>query len=226
MKKLLCVISLMLCIFTAQANTSEYLLAARMTEYKYDLPKGLLETVCYVESNWKNVHGRHGEIGVCQIKPSTVRMTCPECAQQQSNLMYGTESEEVLEAQTALNKLGLYLGPLDGIFGPKTNKAVRTYQESQGLKVDGIIGPHTWYALFGTTQPYMSIVKQLKDPLQNIEYAGMHLRWLMDTMDTDDPSILSAAYNGGSGHPVVVYMLRIKNRMPRTAAVPEYFARL
>lgn len=38
---------------------------------------------------------------------------------------------------------------LDGIFGPRTNAAVRTYQGSHGLVVDGIVGPQTWQALIG-----------------------------------------------------------------------------
>lgn len=35
----------------------------------------------------------------------------------------------------------------DGVFGTNTEKAVRLYQESRGLKVDGIVGPLTWAKL-------------------------------------------------------------------------------
>ena len=36
---------------------------------------------------------------------------------------------------------------VDGVFGPKTEQAVRVFQQSKGLKVDGIVGPRTWAAL-------------------------------------------------------------------------------
>jgi lysozyme len=36
----------------------------------------------------------------------------------------------------------------DGIFGPKTEAAVKTFQKKHGLSVDGLIGPKSWGKMF------------------------------------------------------------------------------
>lgn len=59
----------------------------------------------------------------------------------------GSLSVYVLIAQDDLNTLGYRTGGLDGIFGGATYSAVRMYQASRGLNVDGIIGCNTWRSL-------------------------------------------------------------------------------
>lgn len=39
-------------------------------------------------------------------------------------------------------------GPIDGIFGPKTERAVTNFQSDLNIKADGIVGPVTWTALW------------------------------------------------------------------------------
>jgi peptidoglycan hydrolase-like protein with peptidoglycan-binding domain len=47
--------------------------------------------------------------------------------------------DQLMEVQSLLIKLGFNPGPADGIIGPKTLEAVRKYQKSNGMEVDGKI---------------------------------------------------------------------------------------
>ena len=59
---------------------------------------------------------------------------------------YGSTGSAVSKLQTVLNEHGYDLA-VDGIFGVKTQAAVRDYQQRNGLKLDGIAGPETWGSL-------------------------------------------------------------------------------
>ncbi|HZB30421.1 MAG TPA: peptidoglycan-binding protein [Streptosporangiaceae bacterium] len=59
---------------------------------------------------------------------------------------HGDTGEYVKAAQNELNRHGKSLD-VDGIFGNLTDAAVREYQESVSLTVDGIVGPNTWREL-------------------------------------------------------------------------------
>lgn len=56
---------------------------------------------------------------------------------------YGEKSPEILEYQERLRKLGYLTTEPDGTFGEDTKAAVKRFQESSGLVVDGYIGPTT-----------------------------------------------------------------------------------
>ena len=51
------------------------------------------------------------------------------------------------QAQIALQKAGFYKGRIDGKFGPQTRQAIREFQKSKGLRVDGVMGSKTWEEL-------------------------------------------------------------------------------
>jgi murein DD-endopeptidase MepM/ murein hydrolase activator NlpD len=56
-------------------------------------------------------------------------------------------SADIAALQVGMGALGLYPHPVDGISGPWTQGAVRTFQSQHGLTVDGIAGPQTRAAL-------------------------------------------------------------------------------
>ena len=64
------------------------------------------------------------------------------------NLRRGSRGSDVTKLQTALNSLGYDCGEADGIFGVKTEMAVRAFQAENGLAVDGIAGRFTQRALY------------------------------------------------------------------------------
>ena len=69
-----------------------------------------------------------------------------------NQVKYGSQGGDVTELQRLLNSKGNYNLNADGIFGAKTQAAVKDYQQKNGLAVDGIVGKNTWGALTGGTQ--------------------------------------------------------------------------
>lgn len=61
------------------------------------------------------------------------------------NLKYGSTGDDVKELQKALGFTG---SDVDGIFGNKTQNAVKDYQKNNGLTVDGIAGEKTQGLLY------------------------------------------------------------------------------
>ena len=66
-------------------------------------------------------------------------------------LRIGDRGEHVSILQAQLHFWLFMPGPIDGIFGPLTQRAVIDFQRSRGLVADGIVGPLTWAALFERT---------------------------------------------------------------------------
>jgi peptidoglycan hydrolase-like protein with peptidoglycan-binding domain len=59
----------------------------------------------------------------------------------------GATGKAVRRLQRALRRTPNPSLPVDGVFGPQLEAAVRDFQEGAGLVVDGIVGPLTWNAL-------------------------------------------------------------------------------
>ena len=78
-----------------------------------------------------------------QVEPPTQGEASGQREVDNNALMSGSEGEAVLELQSLLKDCGYYSGPVSGKFGPLTEAAVRRFQESNGLVVDGEAGAKT-----------------------------------------------------------------------------------
>ncbi|MFN8433835.1 MAG: peptidoglycan-binding protein [Anaerolineales bacterium] len=61
----------------------------------------------------------------------------------------GNNGDAVKAVQYLLAKKYGYSLEVDGIFGPLTVEAVKSFQSKQGLTADGVVGPLTWQKLIG-----------------------------------------------------------------------------
>jgi len=62
-------------------------------------------------------------------------------------LKEGYRGDPVAALQARLDQLGFPNGKNDGVFGAKTALAVEKFQQSVGLKADGVVGKDTWKKL-------------------------------------------------------------------------------
>lgn len=85
-------------------------------------------------------------------------------------LRRGNSNNFVFLLQFILNQFGYNLS-VDGIFGVNTEKAVRDFQQKNGLSVDGLVGQNTWKTLLnlpaypllkrGYSDSYVKFLQQL-----------------------------------------------------------------
>ena len=59
-------------------------------------------------------------------------------------LRMGSSGPDVEQLQEVLAERGFYNGTVDGDFGPGTERAVKAFQRSEGLVVDGLVGERTF----------------------------------------------------------------------------------
>ncbi len=73
-------------------------------------------------------------------------------AAQGTVLYWGSSGNEVSSVQQRLSQWGYYNGPVDGVYGYETFRAVQGFQRRNGLAADGVVGPATRNAL-GLSSP-------------------------------------------------------------------------
>jgi len=92
------------------------------------------------------------EAATTTAPPSSPTTTTPPAASvpvPTATLKPGDTGAQVKLLQRALTTLGYSTGKADGSYGPATEAATKRFQQSAGLKADGIVGPATLRALAG-----------------------------------------------------------------------------
>jgi peptidoglycan hydrolase-like protein with peptidoglycan-binding domain len=88
-------------------------------------------------------------------------------------LKKGSKGQAVKDLQEALNALGFAAGKVDGVFGAATEKAVKAFQGSVGIDVDGIAGRVTWINIDEADQ---------SEPVLRLGSTGLPVRRLQSRM--------------------------------------------
>jgi len=109
----------------------------------------------------------------------------PSTSNQPPVLRRGSRGSAVRDLQTRLNawliasRPGLEQLVVDGDFGSRTLAVVRSFQQSQGLTVDGVVGPRTWAQLLRQQASPSSVPTLIgqpeSPPLQSTLYVNIDL---------------------------------------------------
>jgi len=102
----------------------------------------------YARSNYDGrIADAYAEYGGAPAAGATGATSASGPRPARGELLYkGIRGATVRDLQTMLTSLG-YGTAADGIFGSRTERAVRAFQRSKGLGVDGIVGPATYAKL-------------------------------------------------------------------------------
>lgn len=134
--------------------------ASRDKRVKYIIYEGRITVLGSDLQSWKkysgsNAHKHHAHISVYSnladdVGEWNINGTAEHLPVKPSDslplLRPGSKGSGVKTLQTKLNAKGFRLN-VDGDFGPATERAVRAFQNANGLRADGIVGPNTWRKL-------------------------------------------------------------------------------
>ena len=159
-----------------------------------------------------------------------------------SPIRRGATGPSVVTIQTELNRISQSypaipkIPSVDGIFGARTEAAVRKFQEIFGLDVDGIVGRATWYALVRIYVAVNSLAElrsqgqrfyanswAVRDP---IEYGDRgikveHLQYMLSVLSAYIPEIPNVAIDGIFGPATRAAVTAAQKRfgLPQTGVV-------
>ena len=127
--------------YTGELDTSEKIITMALPEAIKD-----------IDSAAQDIAMRLFEFG---LKDFDIEITEDETIGR--TLRRGMRGEDVKRVQ---REIGMPAADQDGIFGPKTERAVRAFQQKAGIQVDGLVGQQTQSAILKTRMPNSNIAVQ------------------------------------------------------------------
>ena len=137
--------------------------------------------------------------------------------------------------QTGLINHGSMRGPADGIFGPATQKAIISFQQTTNMPITGVINGATWTAVTGTDSPSLKDRSlQLTADFEGHGYGkaegdfdGCGLTWgiigftlkhgevqkILNKISTDHSALLSACFEQHTDSLIKMLSQSLKNQM-------------
>ncbi|MBP5209900.1 MAG: peptidoglycan-binding protein [Clostridia bacterium] len=144
------------------------------------------------------------------LRPEEVATQFPEA------LRRGSSGVAVRAMQYYLSYVGRFVDTVptvtaDGVFGPETERAVRAFQETYGLTVDGVVGELTWDALYrvylgmvesiplyyreGVTVPFPGVIIKIGTEGESVRLLQNYLNYIAATF-SEIPRVSVTGYYG------------------------------
>ena len=114
-------------------------------------------------------------------------------------LRNGSGGPLVRALQEQLQRDGFLRNRVDGIFGRRTEQALREFQQGRGIDADGIVGPETWRALAGagldlaSLEPRRGRRAQPPHPFIRIGSVGPHVGAIRAYLGLADTNVFDVA---------------------------------
>src|SRR5699024_4524949 len=87
---------------------------------------------------------------------------------EQKEIEFGDHGELVRHVQLKLKKLDYYNDEIDGVYGLYTEQAVRSFQSSETITIDGIIDEETFTSLLNSEKK--AAFEQIRNEIIDISY--------------------------------------------------------
>lgn len=135
-------------------------------------------------------------------------------------LKKGDGGMRVRRIQQALDSAGFDPGKIDGDFGSHTDAAVRNFQASEKLLVDGIVGPRTMVKLGLGKEPKQPSLASLKKTYTATRVAKLFPASSKPGIKKHLSNVLKAMHDEGLGDDLMILMALSTIRAETTAFVP------